>query len=952
MKSMIYLLVLSVAVATGQVPQIVSYEGAVSVTGQAFTGQGSFKFALVLVSAPDSVVWRNDGGAGPGEPAVSVNVPVTKAAFRVALGDTSLAGMAALPGSVFASNPPLLLRIWFNDGAHGFSQLTPDQQVTASPYALMAQTVPDGAITGAKLANGSITGAKLAPNAITADTLAPGAALANLGVTAHGAVPLSGVIFSEVRNNTALLSDGYAQIGSFNFGAERWTNYTDGPPSTYVSPRHADHTAVWTGTLMLIWGGKSSGSDSDDGLRYNPATVTWSAMNQLNAPSARVGHTAVWTGSRMIVWGGGDYLNTGGRYNPSTDTWQSTSTVGAPVGRQNHCAVWTGSYMIVWGGEARDTNGVHYDLNSGARYNPTTDTWAPISTANAPGPREGPSGVWTGTEMIVWGGYRSSSYWTSFAITNMNTGGRYNAASDTWTTLPVANAPSRRYGHSALWTGTEMIVWGGNQHEGSTSEGFSSQDNLNTGGRYNPSANTWSATTTSGAPSGRAGHTAAWIGSRMVIWGGSDALEAGWLGTPTYFNNGARYNPANNTWATMSGTGEPAGREGASAVAVAANNRVMIWGGRDGDETFDNGASYVITNDTWQAIAAIPPDLTGEPGMRRLHTAVWTGDEVIIWGGRTDDYELKGGGRFRPSNNTWTNLPATGAPSRRTGHSAVWTGTEMIIWGGLSSGDVLNTGARYNLAANSWKAMTMSNAPVGRANHGAVWTGTQMVIWGGGFRNGARYNPATDTWSEMNTNGAPSIRAGESFAWTGKHLAAWGGLTPLGGFAFKVHQDGGLYDPQLDTWTPIPTNGAPSERWLASMVWSGQELLVWGGSPMNTAIAGGRYDPTTGTWTPIPTAGAPVLRYNHTALWTGSQMIVYGGHDGTNAVATGARYNPVAGTWQPVAGTGIPSLPRYYHVAVWTGQDMVVHGGWNGTSTYELTDGYYPPRTFYLYVKQ
>ena len=74
-----------------------------------------------------------------------------------------------------------------------------------------------------------------------------------------------------------------------------------------------------------------------------------------NAPSARVAHTAVWTdsGSEMIVWGGansGSYLNTGGRYNPVTDTWTATGTTNAPSARFNHTAVWTGSEMIVWGG--------------------------------------------------------------------------------------------------------------------------------------------------------------------------------------------------------------------------------------------------------------------------------------------------------------------------------------------------------------------------------------------------------------------------------------------------------------------------------------------------------------------------------------------------------------------------------------------------------------------------
>ena len=55
----------------------------------------------------------------------------------------------------------------------------------------------------------------------------------------------------------------------------------------------------------------------------------------------------------MIVWGGYDdsfYLNTGGRYNPSTDSWIATSTTNAPDGRVRHTAVWTGSEMIVWGG--------------------------------------------------------------------------------------------------------------------------------------------------------------------------------------------------------------------------------------------------------------------------------------------------------------------------------------------------------------------------------------------------------------------------------------------------------------------------------------------------------------------------------------------------------------------------------------------------------------------------
>ena len=102
-------------------------------------------------------------------------------------------------------------------------------------------------------------------------------------------------------------------------------------------------------------------------------------------PTARVYHTAVWTGSEMIVWGGDDgthVLNTGGRYNPSTDSWTATSTTNAPAAREGHTAVWTGSEMIVWGGY----DGISY-LNTGGRYNPSTDSWTATSTTNAPAGR-------------------------------------------------------------------------------------------------------------------------------------------------------------------------------------------------------------------------------------------------------------------------------------------------------------------------------------------------------------------------------------------------------------------------------------------------------------------------------------------------------------------------------------------------------------------------------------
>jgi hypothetical protein len=57
-------------------------------------------------------------------------------------------------------------------------------------------------------------------------------------------------------------------------------------------------------------------------------------------------------------------VNTGGRYDPATDIWIDISTTSAPTARKFHVAVWTGSEMLVWGGHG------HGSLNNdGGRYN-------------------------------------------------------------------------------------------------------------------------------------------------------------------------------------------------------------------------------------------------------------------------------------------------------------------------------------------------------------------------------------------------------------------------------------------------------------------------------------------------------------------------------------------------------------------------------------------------------
>jgi len=296
--------------------------------------------------------------------------------------------------------------------------------------------------------------------------------------------------------------------GRYNPSSDSWTPTN----ANKTASAREFFTSVWTGAEMIVWGGDDRFvTQTDTGARYNPAIDNWQPTSQAGAPTFRHLHTAVWTGSEMIVWGGyaAGPSNTGGRYDPGTNSWTATSMTNAPPGRDLHTAVWTGSEMIVWGGYT----GINVPLITGGRYNPSTNSWIATSTTNAPPARYYHTAVWSGSEMIVWGGYVR----IAGRPPETQTGGKYNPGTDSWIATSRINAPFRRGAHTAVWTGSEMIVWGGS---------------FSTGGRYQPAADSWRATNTTNAPTGWNLHAAVWTGSEMIVWGGSGALNT---------NTGGRY---------------------------------------------------------------------------------------------------------------------------------------------------------------------------------------------------------------------------------------------------------------------------------------------------------------------------------------------------------------------------------------------------------------------------
>src|SRR5437667_11916143 len=99
---------------------------------------------------------------------------------------------------------------------------------------------------------------------------------------------------------------------------------------------------------------------------------------------------------------------------------------------------------------------------------------------------------------------------------------------------------------------------------------------------------------------------------------------------------------------------------------------------------------------------------------------------MIVWGGQPGEpgfHALDTGGKYVPATDAWTATSATDAPSARAVHTAAWTGGEMIVWGGIDENLLLlNTGGKYTSISDSWTATTTVNATAARKPHTAVMT--------------------------------------------------------------------------------------------------------------------------------------------------------------------------------------------------------------------------------------
>ena len=322
-------------------------------------------------------------------------------------------------------------------------------------------------------------------------------------------------------------------------------------------------------------------------------------------------------------------------------------------------------------------------------------------------------------------------------------------------------------------------------------------------------------------------------------------------------------------------------------VAVWTGGEMLVWGGmgapgRAGSPYYEplaDGAAYDPETDTWRTMAPSPL------AARTSQNAVWTGSVLLIWGGENGSRKLKDGAAYDPAHDTWTTLPD--APGTRTGAQTAWTGTEALFYGGSSKG-----GVAYNPATRTWR--TLPGAPIPHSYDWAqsTWTGEEFLLFtettGTPETPAAAYDPAHDTWRKL-PNGHIAAGSASGVVWTGDRAVVFstsserldGGKTnpwprPL--------DPGGAYLPKNDRWERVPLSPPSESRGIPLP--TGREIVQWDGA--GPALA---YHPTEHRWREIRLPKTPWREFA-SVIWTGTELIAWGG-DSCPATAKCVALRPV-----------------------------------------------------------
>jgi hypothetical protein len=306
------------------------------------------------------------------------------------------------------------------------------------------------------------------------------------------------------------------------------------------------------------------------------------------------------------------------------------------------------------------------------------------------------------------------------------------------------------------------------------------------------------------------------------------------------------------------------------------------------------------------------------------HSVIWTGEEVVVWGGEADELGSElfaDGAAFDPGSGEWRMLSESPLSPRRY-HLATWTGEEMVIVGGVGETD----GAAYNRATDTWRLIAHAPIPVGAPAGegveglvGVVWTGDELVVWHVNSDQVAAYDPENDRWRPL-----PATEMGVDngvLRWDGDFVYAFGGTVS----DYPATNELNVLRLIGDEWERLPAVDFSTDDYVLGAVpkltaWAGDRFLAWSDSGYDGRTMA--FDPANDTWNETQSVPSPPCEGQGEPVSTNELVFAFG-WCGPNL----GTFDVESQTWSEAAVGGYPTA-RY---AVWTGEQLI---NWGDTCCY------------------
>ena len=379
-----------------------------------------------------------------------------------------------------------------------------------------------------------------------------------------------------------------------------------------------------------------------------------------------------------------------------------------------------------------------------------------------------------------------------------------------WIPMNVANAPTPGPLVLHVWTGQELLV-------------FSPQD----GGAFDPRANRWRPLSVAGMPADLPSPRVRSIGNYGPLLAGDHVVVLYPDTKPAI--TAAVYDVKGDRWTVLPIDGSsPSPRTG--AVTAWTGSKLIVWGGEGGGKVVGDGALLDPVAGRFS-----PMTSTGAPSPRKIAAAAWTGSRLVVFSGvgEGDDWiagcKMCGGGIYDPATDQWVRLATEGAPDRAT--RLFWTGKRVIA--GVS-GDAL-----FDPAANRWEptgdraALSM----LGSLGYASWIEGDRFVTLAGPGRSGAVADLDLRSWETV-----PPVTFPDREGYGGYFIAddrrllelKLGRLYPPARLTNRDEVQGGwmaTVSGRQHRWeiAQIPELNSPPSLVGGVIVWTGSQLIVWGG---------------------------------------------------------------------------------------------------------------------------